>query len=305
MTNKKVNQSKILITGSGGMLGSAFAEVLRIDYPESTIIPLDHKALDVTNKEAVMSLASTNVDIIIHCAAKSNVDYCERNPEDCRNTQVEGTSNIISLASECGAKIMYPQTFLIFSGGEELITSETEPNPLSEYGRCKLDAERRLCESDVDSLIIRKAGLYGGDSKDKNFVGFFTRKVSELLNEGISEYAVGNRVWQPTYTMDVARNTLILLDQGNSGIWSMACEGKASFYELAKACISILGLSERFHVIPAESQQIEAADVAKRPPAAILSNDKLRAAGLCTQRHWETALSEYLLRPWFQSLFSH
>ena len=147
-------------------------------------------------------------------------------------------------------------------------------------------------------------GFFGGDSKDKNFIGKLTRKVQELIAGGITEYAVGTRIWQPTYTLDLAQNTLLLLENGESGTWSMASEGKASFYELAKAFVSILGLNEKLNIVQANMEDIEAADTARRPTAALLSNEQLRAAGLCMQRHWETALEEYLTRPWFKTQFT-
>ena len=304
MIEKKINESKVMITGSSGMLGSSFVEVLRKDYPSADVIPLDHGSLDVTNRDAVLSLLPIKPDIIIHCAANTNADHCERHPVECELAQVTGTSNIISLASLCGAKIMYPQSFLIFSGGEEAIHFDSKPNPLSEYGRCKLKAERLINESGIDALIIRMGGFFGGDSKDKNFIGKLTRKVQELIADGITEYAVGTRIWQPTYTLDLAQNTLLLLENGESGTWSMASEGKASFYELAKAFVSILGLNEKLNIVQANMEDIEAADTARRPTAALLSNEQLRAAGLCMQRHWETALEEYLTRPWFKTQFT-
>ena len=301
---KKINESKVLITGSTGMLGSSFVEVLRKDYPSADIIPLDHGTLDVTNRDDVLSLLPIKPDIIIHCAANTNADYCEHHPAECELVQVTGTTNIISLASLCGAKVMYPQSFLIFSGGEEFIHFDSKPNPLSEYGRCKLKAERLINDSGIDALIVRMGGFFGGCHKDKNFIGKLTRKVQELIADGISEYAVGIRTWQPTYTVDLAQNTLLLLENGKSGTWSMASEGKATFFELAKAFVSILGLNEKLNIVQANMEDIEAADTAKRPTAALLSNEQLRAAGLCTQRHWETALEEYLTRPWFKTQFS-
>jgi dTDP-4-dehydrorhamnose reductase len=148
-------------------------------------------------------------------------------------------------------------------------------------------------------------GMYGGDEKDKNFVGKFTRHVLELLKSGVDSYSVGNRVWQPTYTNDLARNSLLLLDHNKEGIWTMACEGEASFFDLANRCISLLGLNDKIEIKRANDHEILHKDIAMRPERICLNNKKLIDSNLSLMRPWEDALKEYLSRPWFDSLYQH
>jgi dTDP-4-dehydrorhamnose reductase len=297
--------STVLITGADGMLGRAFQSVLAREYPTTMVRACLREQLDVTDIDAVLAHRSQGCDLIIHCAAVVNADRCEEFSDRCHQVQVRGTQNILELAVETGAKVFYPQSFLIFSGGDDLIDEATVPAPQSVYGRCKLEAEQQIRSAQVESLVVRMAGFFGGEEKDKNFVGKFTRHLVTLLRDKVGSYAVGDRIWQPTYTVDLARNSLLLLDRGQTGVWSMACEGEASFREVASECVRLLGLEERIAIIPAAADFIAAADIAPRPCRAIMSNARLQAAGLCLQRHWRDALAEYLDQPWFHSLFRH
>jgi dTDP-4-dehydrorhamnose reductase len=253
----------------------------------------------------VLEKEAEKPDFVIHCAALVNADRCQEFPAECHRQQVEGTLNVVELASRTGAKFFYPQSFLIFDGTETPILETTKPNPLSVYGRCKLEAEEGALARLPEALVVRMAGFFGGDEKDKNFVGRFVVNLHEMIKAGVSSYEVGDRVWQPTYTIDLAYNSLVLLAKGKSGIYNMSCEGQASFYELAEACVEELGLTERFKIIPVSADKVAAiTDKAKRPPAAFMENRRLQAEGLDRQRYWRVALAEYLSRPWFQNLFS-
>ena len=146
-------------------------------------------------------------------------------------------------------------------------------------------------------------GFFGGEERDKNFVGKFTRKIQALLHEGADTYGVGTRVWQPTFTEDLARNSLLLMDAAQSGVWCMSCEGHASFHELACHCIRVLKLDRQMKIAPIDAHAVETPDMAYRPNRVTMSNSKLKQAGLYGQRRWQDAVAEYLSRPWFQSLF--
>jgi dTDP-4-dehydrorhamnose reductase len=304
-TNSKLSQQKILITGADGMLGRAFQAMLALHYPSASVHATKHEDLDVTDLETVLRHVTNRYNFIIHCAADVNADRCEAFPEQCHQIQVQGTLNVLKLAAESNAKIFYPQSFLIFPGGEDPINESTVPEPKSVYGRCKLEAEMHVLSSSPERLVVRMAGFFGGDEKDKNFVGKFTRHLAELLRQGTRTYAVGDRIWQPTYTEDLARNSLLLLDQGQQGVWSMGSVGEASFFDLAQECVRQLGLENRIEIVPALQSAISASDVARRPDRAVMSNERLLSSGLCLQRPWKESLKEYLSRPWFKSLFSN
>jgi dTDP-4-dehydrorhamnose reductase len=300
-----LSSNTVLITGADGMLGRAFTESLAA-IPGCRVIALGRDRLDVTDREAVMGFARTNPEWIVHCAADVNADRCEKNPDACHAVQVGGSENVAALARSCGARVLFPQSFLIFDGCEEPIVEDTRPNPLSVYGRCKFEAETRVLETLGDSaLVIRMAGFFGGDEKDKNFVGGFTRHARQLLDQAVDTYDVGDRIWQPTYTLDLAHNSTLLMAASKSGVYNMACHGQASFFELAVACVEELKLTNRLRIQPTSADRVAAVtDTAKRPAAAVMDNRRLRAEGLDLQRPWRHALNEYLRRPWFEAMFA-
>ena len=294
---------RVLITGADGMLGRAFQAVLASAYPSTVVLARTRQQLDVTLRDRVLAEHVNQVDAIIHCAADVNADRCEAMPEQCRTIQVDGTRNVIDLAKSCNMTVFYPQSFLIYGENASDVDENTPPDPKSTYACCKLEAERLLASSGVRSLVVRMGGFFGGEERDKNFVGKFTRKIQALLHEGADTYGVGTRVWQPTFTEDLARNSLLLMDAAQSGVWCMSCEGHASFHELACHCIRVLKLDRQMKIAPIDAHAVETPDMAYRPNRVTMSNSKLKQAGLYGQRRWQDAVAEYLSRPWFQSLF--
>ena len=294
---------RVLITGADGMLGRAFQAVLASAYPSTVVLARTRQQLDVTLRDQVLAERVHQIDAIIHCAADVNADRCEAMPEQCRTIQVDGTQNVIDLAKACNATMFYPQSFLIYGESTADVDENTPPDPKSTYARCKLEAERLLASSGVRSLVVRMGGFFGGEERDKNFVGKFTRKIQALMHEGVDTYGVGTRVWQPTFTEDLARNSLLLMDSAQSGVWCMSCEGHASFHELACHCIRVLKLDRRMKIAPIDAHAVETPDTAYRPNRVIMSSSKLKQAGLYTQRPWQDAVAEYLSRPWFQAIF--
>lgn len=294
---------RVLITGAGGMLGRAFVAALaESGHSLEQLRALARSELDVTDPAQVMSQVSWQPEIIIHCGANVNADACEREPVECRRVQVQGSELIARLANETGATVLYPQSFLIFDGAVEPIDETTAPNPLSVYGRCKLEAESLLRDRVSKVLVVRMGGFFGGDAADKNFVGRFVPHVCRLISQGECHMEVGDRVWQPTYTLDLARNCLALLDARADGVYNMASHGVASLAELAQACVSELGLADRFEVRQVDAAQFSARESAERPRRAVLSNARLVREGLDQQRPWRDALGEYLSRPFFREL---
>jgi dTDP-4-dehydrorhamnose reductase len=293
----------VLITGSKGMLGRAFAEVLS-GYSDCNILALGRDELDITERAKVLALSAKNPDTIIHCGAYVNAEGCEENPDLCYATQVEGTRNVVDLDLMAKAKVFYPQSFLVFDGKTSPITEETLPIPQSVYGHCKLEAEEIIRDKCPDAIIVRMAGFFGGEEKDKNFVGKFVHHILKLLEEGTKTFDVGDRVWQPTYTLDLARNSVALLTADKSGVYTMACHGEASFYELATTCVDELGLNDRVSINKVSAERFNAQEKARRPDRATMLNKRLVEESLDLQRPWREALKDYLNRPYFKTLFS-
>tara|TARA_R110000868_G_scaffold289884_5_gene550154 strand:+ start:236 stop:1138 length:903 start_codon:yes stop_codon:yes gene_type:complete len=288
---------KILITGAQGMLAQAF----RAGLPAG-VVALSREDCDVRDRAAVMALRRYAPDIVIHCAANVNADACEDAPEECRQTQVEGTRNVLDMVRDCGASLLYPQSFLIFDGVEQPITETTAANPLSWYGQCKLEAARLIRNEWEDHLIVQMGGFFGGGAIDKNFIGKFVPHVCRLIASGTREVAIGDRIWQPTWTQDLARNCLTLLDHGKTGTFNMASHGEARFFDVAEHCVQCLGLAPRMRVDCVPATSVQTKEKARRPEKAIMTNARLQAEGLDQQRPWRDSLTEYLTTDYFRDL---
>ena len=298
-------KKNILITGAGGMLGSAFAEILiQKGY---SVRALDHTDLDVTDRAAVLAEAEHAPDWIIHTAGIVNADFCEENRNACFKSHVEGTKNVVLLAKQTGAKLFYPQSFLIFDGAESPITETTVPHPLSVYGEVKWDAEQIVHAMAPHALIVRMAGFFGGDEKDKNFVGKFTNHLRKCIKDGTRTIEVGDRVWQPTFTEDLARNSVALLEEDKEGLYTMASKGEASFFDVATAMVDILGLGDKLEITEVSAAAIEKKtnENARRPGYAEMENKRLMEEGLDNMRPWREALREYLDHSYFQEIFKN
>lgn len=292
----------VVVTGADGMLGRAFVEALTPLRGDIQLHAFSCLQLDVTDLDAVLNKASLSADLILHCAGISLADRCEREPERARAVHVDGTRNVGRLARETGARVFYPQSVFIFDGRELPVTEETAPAPTLVYGRVKLEAERHLLATVPGSLVVRMAGFFGGDDKDKNFVGKFTLQLATMLASGPSTCEVGDRVWQPTYTLDHARNVLLLLALGREGIYHMGALGEASFFDVARACLEELGIADRIEVLPCSADQFDQREPARRPKRMVTANLRLDREGLSRQRPWREALAEYLARPYFDAL---
>lgn len=293
--------SRILVTGAEGMLGRAFVEALSTLGTRVRVVALGQRELDVTRREQVLAWAAERPDLILHCGGLALADVCEREPERARNVHVDGSANVAELARATGARVFYPQSVFIFDGTELPVTEHTAPSPTFVYGTVKLEAERLLLATVPDALIVRMAGFFGGEDRDKNFVGQFLRTLHEVRSSGGGDIEVGDRVWQPTYTLDLAANTLVLLAARRSGVYHMGAVGEASFFEVARVCVDELGLSGEITLRQCPSDRFDDAESARRPSRMVTANRRLEAEGLCRQRPWEDALREYLRRPFFDS----
>ena len=294
---------RLLITGASGMLGSALVQVLSSHYPSIDTFAYSRTQLDVTDSDAVFDLfASIRPNIVIHAAANTNADFCEKNPLEASAVLLNGTRNIALACLKFNTRIVFPQSFLIYGpdGTESDICNEsTVPNPLSVYARLKHEAETEILAMHPDVLILRMSGFFGGQHIDKNFVGKLHKQLLHLHSIGSYEYCVGSRVWQPTYTHDLALTTIQLAMDSQHGIWCVGSPTACSFFTLASEVVSLAGLDHLFTIKPADDGLISSQDIAKRPRSVLLDMKKLSSSGYTVPRPWSQSLREYLSNGWF------
>jgi dTDP-4-dehydrorhamnose reductase len=146
-------------------------------------------------------------------------------------------------------------------------------------------------------------GFFGGEKIDNNFVGKITQHISKLIKSGIKELKIGDRIWQPTYTDDLAYNSLILLACKKSGVYNMASLGSCTFFELTKKIVDYLKLSKKIKIKKINAKILNKKELAKRPSKLIMNNKRLIREGLNRQRNWKISLKEYLTQKYFKNLY--
>jgi dTDP-4-dehydrorhamnose reductase len=298
---RQLPRTRFLITGGDGMLGNSFARMLQSYAPHCELRALGKSELDVTRAEQLSSHAEwIRGGWILHCAALVNVEECAKQPDLARDVIVEGTRHISALALGSGARVFYPQSFLIYDGQPHPIAEDQPPKPLSLYGQLKAEAERNILAADPASLVVRMAGFFGGESRDKNFVGKLIPHLAELMRKGEASFAVGDRLWQPTWTDDLALNSLGLIAQGKSGVYQMACHGEASFFDLTSAIVKELGWGPAIEIKKVPASQVNQHELGGRPSKAVLSCSRIQEEGMDIQRPWRDALREYLASAYFE-----
>lgn len=299
---RNLRHKSILITGGAGKLANAFYASLKANAPETRVILTTKESLDVEAPASFAKYLEFKPDYILHCAARVNADYCETNFPEAKRNIVGGATNTLKFARECGAKILFPQSFLIHDGRTNPVDESTTPNPISNYGKLKLEAEE-IVRQQNNSLVIRMGGFFGGGKYDRNFVGKFCRLMSTMIKEGKQVIEIGNRIWQPTFTKDIAANSLVLIALEKSGIYNMSSHGQATFYDVASFIVDKLELTNRIQIKKMQPEQAQHLDIALRPASINMVNSRLAIEFVDFQRDWRISLNEYLESYEFNSAF--
>ncbi|MGH2793338.1 MAG: dTDP-4-dehydrorhamnose reductase [Actinomycetota bacterium] len=269
---------RVLITGGAGQLGRDLAGVLGPDA-----IPLSHQELDVADADAVAAaVAAHRPDAIVNCAAWTDVEGCEGDPVHATLLNAEGPRNIARAAGD--ALVVQISTDYVFDGRSDRAYVESDPvNPVSEYGRSKLEGERAVAAEARRWAVVRTAWLYGTGTK--NFVAAILRasRTRERLQ------VVDDQIGSPTSTPDLANALVILLELGVTGLLHGVNAGICSRWEFARAAFEIAGLDpERVEPVPTSAMPRPAI----RPAYAPMEGPAWRTAGLPDLRHWREALAE-------------
>ena len=281
---------KILITGSNGMLGTDLVNLLksREASPEHNpeVIEAPHEVLDITLEDRVSDFISTHTpDIVVNCAAFTNVDKCETEREDAFSVNVLGPKYLAAAANKCGARVIQISTDFVFDGnGNRPYTEEDQTNPLSEYGRTKLEGERNI-QSYCDSyLIVRTSWLFGHNGIN------FAAKMLELAEQHKELSIVTDETGSPTYTPDLAEALWILIKQKCEGVINISNDGSCSRYEWAEYIFETMGFKIKMNPIKS-SEYKRPANV---PLNSTLNCQKFTTITGMQMRPWEETVESYL-----------
>ena len=283
---------KVLVTGVKGQLG--YDVVNELEKRGHTAIGVDIEEMDITDSDSVNRvLLSENPDAVIHCAAWTAVDLAEdeENIEKVRLVNVVGTENIAKVCKELDCKMIYISTDYVFDGqGDNFWKPDDERNPLNVYGMTKYEGELAVEKWLEKYYIVRISWVFGVNGK--NF-------VKTMLNLGKTRdklTVVNDQIGSPTYTFDLARLLVDMVETEKYGIYHATNEGVCSWYDFAceifRQASEINPVYEKVEVAPVDSSVFPVK--AKRPSNSRMCKDKLIENGFEKLPSWQDALSRYL-----------
>lgn len=275
---------RILVTGVKGQLG--YDVVNELEKRGHTAIGVDIDEMDITDAEAVdRVITEADVEAVIHCAAYTAVDAAEDNLELCRRVNASGTENIAKVCKKLDLKMVYISTDYVFDGeGERPWEPDDRRDPLNAYGIGKYEGELAVEENLEKYFIIRIAWVFGVNGK--NFI-----KTMLKLGETRDEVSVVNdQIGSPTYTYDLARLIVDMVETEKYGRYHATNEGFCSWYEFACEIFRQAGMNVKVH--PVTSDEFPAK--AKRPHNSRMSKEKLSENGFERLPSWQDALKRYL-----------
>ncbi|XJZ26966.1 dTDP-4-dehydrorhamnose reductase [Bacillota bacterium Lsc_1132] len=275
---------KVVVTGAKGQLGQDVVKQLTRDHHE--VFGTNRDQLDITNEENVLSFISdVRPDVILHCAAYTNVDAAESDEETAYQINALGTEYLAKAAKETGAKMLYISTDYVFDGtATEPYEVDQPTKPLGAYGRTKFAGEELLKKHLDRYFIVRTAWVFGVGGN--NFVKTMIRLGEERGEVGV----VHDQVGSPTYTVDLASFMLELMVTDKFGTYHATNSGVCSWYEFAVEIFKQAGLNVK--VNPLTTDQFPRP--AKRPSYSVLSKKKLVEQGFTPLRNWKEALIAYV-----------
>ncbi len=276
--------TRVLVTGAAGMLGTELVLLFRRDFDVTAADIAEFDMRDAAATDAFVSAAAP--DVIINCAAYTDVDGAESEPEAAFDVNAGGAGNVAAAAERVGARVVQVSTDYVFDGTGDTPYAETdEPRPLGVYGRSKLAGERKVAEVSQDALIVRTAWLYGHAGPN------FIEKMLSLASSGRHLRVVDDQVGAPTNVRDLAGAILELIAVEATGVVNATNGGSCSWFEFAREILDLAGL-EDIPVEPVTSEEFPRP--APRPGYSVLSLARLVSLTGKEPRSWQDALAEYL-----------
>ncbi|HEY2944036.1 MAG TPA: NAD(P)-dependent oxidoreductase [Vicinamibacteria bacterium] len=238
---------RILVTGATGMLGVSVCRTLQ---DEHAVLAAGHEELDVTDAEAVRSrLQRDRPDWVVHLAALTDVDRCQREPERAMAVNAASTETIAAWCGESGGGLLLLSSIAVFDGTKASPYVESdEPRPANAYGESKRRAERAAARL-PDHLVVRTGWLFSGRADDRKFVGQILRRARESDSLDV----VCDRFGSPTWVEDLATGIRRAVSEGLRGVVHIVNEGSpASRVDVAREVVTRAGLPTRIRPVSSD-----------------------------------------------------
>lgn len=265
---------KVLITGSHGLLGMKLEEIFKEnDYNVYGIDILNqieknnYFPLDITQKENIeVIFKKVTPDVVVHTAAYTNVDGCEKDKKSAFAVNVQGTRNLAGSAEEIGAKFVYVSTDYVFNGEKGRYKENDDTDPIDYYGVTKLEGEKSVEKICTNFIIARTSVIYG--SNKKNFVTW----TIDMLKKEKRINIVTDQFVSPTLNIDLAEQLVALIDKDVSGVFHTAGRDRINRYDFVKVIAEVFDLDESL-VNPVRMTDMNW--IAKRPRDSSLDTSKI------------------------------
>lgn len=273
---------RIFITGAKGQLGTALAAKLTDHELTLTDLP----EVDIADRQAILAaISAAQPNLVIHCAAYTNVDGCAREPELAYRVNGLGTQNVALACLEQGAEMVHISTNEVFAGNNLAGYAEWMPlQPRNEYGRSKAAAEHHVRHILQRAYIVRTAWLYAPGGR--NFIHAILNRARSSGQLRVVTDEVGN----PTSAQDLAAAIAQLIETHQYGAYHFVNSGSCSRWEFANEILRQAGLE---NVINTPILGSEFKRASTPPPYAVLHNIAAAAIGI-RLRPWQEALADYL-----------
>jgi dTDP-4-dehydrorhamnose reductase len=274
---------RILVTGAGGQVGSEVGGHL----PHHDVVALDRAACDLADRDSVeQALSSVAPVAVVNCAAWTDVDGCEADPERAVLVNALGVRHLAVACDRLGAHLVHVSTDYVFPGDKAGPYDEwDEPGPRSAYGRSKLGGEREVARHAGSWAIARTSWVFG--RRGRNFIDTIVGRA----RDGAPLKVVDDQRGCPTYAPDLAGALARLAVERRQGLFHVTNHGACTWHELACAAVELAGLDP---AVVGTTTTAELGRPAPRPANSVLSGAAWAAAGLTPLRPWREALAEKL-----------
>ena len=288
---------KVLITGISGMLGVDLYQTLRDEhevvgfdtkeFPSTSFSPPPVQQGDTTRIDEVKrAFRELTPDLVVHAAAYTDVDGCEKNPDKAYRVNALGTQNVCLACQDLNVPVMYISTDFIFDGSKNSPYLEfDQPHPISIYGRSKFAGEKYVEILLNRYFVVRTSWLYGHHGRN------FVETILKLAKEKEELTVVDDQVGSPTYTRDLSEKIKELLPTQLYGIYHITNSGSCSWHGFAREILRLAGI-RGVELKPITSEELDRP--APRPRFSVLENYCLRLTLGNSMRDWKEGLRDYM-----------
>ncbi len=276
-----------LILGAGGLTGRALESVLEVSYPH--LVSASRAEIDLRDRWRLEAeLERLEATVVINCAAMTDVDACEKDPELAREINADAPTQLALVCRSAGVRLIHLSTDYVFDGTVGREYDEADPvGPINRYGESKLLGERGVLDNLADAVVLRISFVFGTGRPT------FIDKIAKQAVGGSGAIRVVD-AWRsrPTYTHELARAIELILASDVTGIWHFANPAPGTRLEFARQVTEILG-EDPARVVALDEAVLELA--APRPASTALSTRRFESRFGVRLRSWQACAQEYFL----------